>query len=130
MNWLPKLSRAKLYGNRFTCCTRQNCDIILVSVSVVKCRPSYATYHLAKYFRKSVFGDICWCCNEKSVKIRAILRHPRQTYLHTVWTACLYCIRIWSIYTPLNRSVRLCQGGTYFTIENDVDPIFSNFDQK
>ena len=42
------------------------------------------------------FGEICagksfwrhfWCCNEKAVRNRAILRHPRQTYLVRVWTA-------------------------------------------
>ena len=33
------------------------CDIILISVIVILCRPLYATYRLAKYLRKRVFGD-------------------------------------------------------------------------
>ena len=46
------------------------------------CLRATGTYHLANFLRKKVFGDISLCCNEKTVKNRAILVHPRQPYLH------------------------------------------------
>ena len=88
MNCLPKLSRVKLYGNRLTCCTRQNDDIILKSVSVILCRTLYATYRLAKYLWKRVLETFFGAVMKKPGHIET--PPPSNIYLVQKETQCFY----------------------------------------